>query len=344
MPVGARSRGWTEERLRRTGEHLVVVDDDLVAALRRRLPETFEAPTPATLDAFRSEMASLLGDVALAVRGRLGADGPGLAVVAHDDLDALSDGQLATLAFGIAVLLGRPARQRSHEQYAVVVQDHRPGDVETSPGYLSNGRMGMHTDPTDVAALACLSTSAAGGENLFVSAAAVHDVLAREAPAVLEAFLQPWTWDLRGAQRPDAGPLVTSPVFSNDGGDVRCRFGWLLLREGARASGRLTTEVAEALDLFEEVARRPELTFRYTPRRGQSVWMDNYRVLHGREAFEDRPDAGQVRRLLRIWLWLHERAALPPSFVPFSLAVDRGSLTAEGPLDSCEGHGACPIG
>jgi hypothetical protein len=320
------ARSWTGHELLRTGAHQVVPTDDLVVRLRRRLPKLFEPPTPATLSAFRSDMAGLVGDIAQAIGRRLGPGGPGLAIVAHDDLESLSDGQLTALTFGVSVLLGKPTSQRSPEDFIVPVEDQQPGDVTTAPGYKSNGRMGMHSDPTDVAVLACLAASAAGGENLFVSAAEVHDALAREAPAVLECFRRPWTWDLRGAQRPGNDPIVDSPVFSSDPNDVKCRFGWLLLREGARATGQLTPDVDVALDLFEEVARRPELTLRHRLRRGQSVWLDNYRVLHAREAFEDRADTDAVRRLIRIWLWLHDRAPLPAGFSAFSAAIDRGSL------------------
>ncbi|MFE4539379.1 TauD/TfdA family dioxygenase [Streptomyces scopuliridis] len=320
------TRSWTGHELLRTNAHQVVLSDDLVARLRRRLPDVFEPPTPATLPAFRSDMAQSVGDIAQAVGQRLGPGGPGIAVVTHDDLETLSDGQLTTLTFGVSVLLGKPALQPSPEDFIVPVEDQKPADVTTTPGYKSNGRMGMHNDPTDAAVLACLAASAQGGENLFVSAAAVHDALAREAPAVLEGFRRPWTWDLRGAQRPGSEPLVDSPVFSHDPDDVKCRFGWLLLREGARARGRLTPDVDVALALFEEVARRPELTLRHRLRRGQSVWLDNYRVLHAREAFEDGADTTAVRRLIRIWLWLHERAPLPQSFSAFSAAIHRGAL------------------
>jgi hypothetical protein len=319
-------RGWTGDELRHTGAHRVVPPDDLVARLHRELPSEFVPPTPATVGEFRSAAARLVGDVAADVGRRLGPGGPGLALVAHEGLKTLTDGQLTALAFGLSVLLGRPTRQRFPDDFLVTVEDRRPGDVTTAPGYQSNGRMGMHTDPTDVATLACLASGAVGGENLFVSATAVHDVLAREAPAVLDEFRQPWTWDLRGAQRPDTGPLVDAPVFGPDPDDVRCRFGWLLLREGARATGRLTPATDAALDLFEEVARRPALTLRHRPERGESVWLDNYRVLHAREAFKDAPGTDAVRRLVRIWLWIDGRAELPAGFSAFAAAVDRGSL------------------
>jgi hypothetical protein len=325
VPVNRRQR-WTGDELLRTKAHWVVPATDFVARMRQTLPEAFEAPTPQNLAAFRAHMERLVGDVAVAVARRLSPGGPGLAIVAHDELEALSDGQLTAFTFGMSALLGRPARQRFPDDFVVVVEDRRPGDVSTAPGYQSNGRMGMHTDPTDVAVLTCLTASTVGGESLFASAAAVHDVLAREAPAVLDRFRRLWAWDLRGAQRPSTDPLVDSPVFGPDSDDVWCRFGWLLLHEGARSTGQLTPEVVAALDLFEEVARRPELTLRHRLRRGESVWIDNYRVLHAREAFEDHQDTDAARRLIRMWLWRHERIPLPAGFATFSAAIDRGTL------------------
>lgn len=259
---------------------------------------------------------------------RLGPAGIGLAILVGDGLDALTDGQLTALLLGLSALLGRPMAQNSEDEIIVSVRDERPADVQTARGYRSNARMVMHTDPTDVAGLLCLRQGAAGGASLFVNAATIHDVLARQVAALpaasLAEYYRLWSWDLRGMQRPGADPLVTTPIFSTHRGALSCRYGSLMLREGARATDGLSAEAAAALDLFEEVAQRPELGLRYTLRRGESVWINNYRVLHGREAFEDRAGTAQVRHLLRTWVWLHEQPPLARDFTAFSAAIDRG--------------------
>jgi alpha-ketoglutarate-dependent taurine dioxygenase len=89
----------------------------------------------------------------------------------------------------------------------------------------------------------------------------------------------------------------------------------VLLRQGAaRAGSQLTAEQIAALDRFEEVARRPELQLTYRLNRGESMWLNNYTVLHAREAFADQADGDQVRHLLRTWIWQHESPPLARCF------------------------------
>ena len=308
----------------RTGEHLQVLGEDVVARLARQLPTDLCLPDPEAMDEFRSRMAELLGDVARVLADRIGSAGAGLSFLVGDGLEALTNDQLTALLLGLSALLGRPMVQNSDEELVVSVLDQRPADVETARGYRTNGRMLMHTDPTDVAGLLCLRQSATGGANVYASATAVHDMLTDQDPLTLHEYYRMWGWDLRGMQRPGADPMVATPVFSSYDGELSCRYGSLMLREGARGTGGLSVGSTAALDLFEQVAQRPELTLRYTLRRGESVWINNYRVLHGREAFEDRADAHQVRHLLRTWVWLHERPSLAPCFTAFSAAIDRG--------------------
>jgi hypothetical protein len=258
------------------------------------------------------------------VLGKLGPAGPGLAFLVGDGLEALADGQLTALLFGLSTLLGRPTAQNAEGELVVSVRDERPADIETARGYLTNGRMLMHTDPTDVAALLCLQQSTSGGANTYVSAAAVHDELAGQEPLLLPEYYRLWSWDLRGLQRPGADQVVTTPIFASHRGRLSCRYGSLMLRAGARGTGTLTPAAAAALDLFEQVAQRPELALRYALRRGESVWINNYRVLHAREEFEDGGGTDGARHLLRSWIWLHERPPLPPTFTAFSTAIDRG--------------------
>lgn len=319
----ASGSAWTGDELVRTGRHLVTIGEATVEALAHRLPKDFRPPEPDELDVFRSRVARPLGDVAAEVEQRLEPDGPGLAIVVGEGLEALTDGQLTALTLGMSVLLGQPMAQNSENELVVSVRDERPEDPVNARGYQSNGRMQMHTDPTDVAGLLCVHSASTGGESWFSSGAAVHDALAREAPDLLPQYFRPWGWDLRGLQRPGAERLVTTPVFSLENDDLYCRFGMLMLREGERAMGGLTAAADAALVAFDEVAQRPDLTLRHSLRRGESAWFDNYRILHGREAFEDQDGTDQVRHLLRTWVWRHDRPSLSPGFTAFSAAMDR---------------------
>lgn len=320
---GLRLGAWRPEPLIDSGAHVVELDTDTLSVLAQALPEGLSRTTePEAARRLLASTAPLLSRVARIVAARLAPTGPGLAVVDGEGLEHLTDGQLDSLTFGLSVLLGRPVPQNSERDLVVSVLDERPGAVESARGYRTNGRMLMHTDPTDLAGLLCVSQGAAGGEGTYASAGAVLEELYEEAPALADRYFRPWDWDLRGMQRAGVGPIVRSPVFGVAGGVLSCRYGSLLIREGMRGTGRLDAESEAALDLFEEVSQRPRLALRLSLRRGQSVWLNNYRVLHGRESFEDDIITGQVRRLLRTWIWAHDKPLLPPAFSEFCDAID----------------------
>lgn len=321
----ARQRtAWVGADLESTGEHLVRLDAADVARLVDALPADFRTPDPAGYDEVRARMVGPLGGIAAAISDRIGPSGPGLAFVVGDDLRAMRDAQLTPLVFGLSVLLGRPMAQNAENEVIVSVRDLKPADVKTARGYTSNDKMLMHTDPTDVAGLLCLERSAVGGAGLFIDAATVHAELLRLDPDAVARYHSPWTWDLRGMQRPGVERLVRSPIFSRHDEMLSCRYGSLLLREGARATGGLTEDTAALLDRFEEVAQRTQLCLRYALNRGESVWVNNYRILHGREGFEDEAGRNQVRHLLRTWVWLHDKPRLADDFTAFAAAMDRG--------------------
>jgi hypothetical protein len=196
----------------------------------------------------------------------------------------------------------------------VSVRDEQPSDPGAR-GYRTNKRLLMHTDAADVAGLLCLSPGSAGGSNTFASAETIHDVLIDESPELVPEYYRRWEWDLRGLQRSGERPTLSAPVYSYYGGRLRCRYASPLLRNGAaRAGTELSPAQVQALDRFEEVAHRPALHVRHTLRRGESMWMDNYLVLHGREPFDDDAGRGRVRHLLRTWIWLHDAPILAPGF------------------------------
>ncbi|MBF6299070.1 TauD/TfdA family dioxygenase [Nocardia amamiensis] len=255
---------------------------------------------------------------------RLGPGGSGLAVVTGDGLSDLTDVQLRLFLLTAATQLGRLSAQNSDGEIIVSVRDERPVDVATARGYQSNGPMLMHTDPTDIAGLLCLRPGSAGGANSFASAAAVLDVITEEAPELVSEYFRLWNWDLRGTQRPGAPHLIQTPIFSLYRGHLSCRYGSLMLREGMRlAAGGLNDRQSSALDLFEDVAQRAAVTFDHTLQRGESVWIDNYRVLHSRTSFTDNPTQDKSRHLLRTWIWRQEhRSCLAPSFRAFAEAID----------------------
>ena len=64
--------------------------------------------------------------------------------------------------------------------------------------------------------------------------------------------------------------------------------------------------------------------------RGDIQLLNNHSVLHGRTEFEDWPDAGRKRRLLRQWLNLREGRPLAPAFAERLNTGPRGGVAVKG--------------
>ena len=69
----------------------------------------------------------------------------------------------------------------------------------------------------------------------------------------------------------------------------------------------LPEDAVAALDLFDGCATDPEFQVRHIMGAGETMIINNYRVLHARDAYEDWPEKAKRRQLLRLWLdadWL----------------------------------------
>lgn len=151
--------------------------------------------------------------------------------------------------------------------------------------------------------LLCVQASEVGGESFFIDAYSVLDDLAAASRGELLSF------------------LAETPIEQTDLGAERYRDTCVVTTESGRRAVRrfpfqepdrdavepeqdrqraLLAEFAEVLDAATALAPRVKLL------PGDLVWVDNYRVLHGRDAYSD-PD----RLLVRLWAWSRESNGLP---------------------------------
>lgn len=312
--VGLANLSWNAEDLRSRPDHLRTVDAGYVAVLRNELPsDGASLPRAPGADYLESGAASVLAELASGIRACL-QEGPGFAILTGAGLSELTDNQLSHVILGISAALGSPMAQNPAGDLLVSVRDETPQDPQAR-GYRTNEHLFMHTDAADIAGLLCLHQGMTGGGNYFASAEMVHDTLCEEEADLVPEFYRRWEWDRRGLEPPGAAPTLRSSIFSYYRGQLSCRYAPRLLRDGAaRAGGSLSPEQEEAMIRFEEVAARPSLTCFYRLSRGESVWLNNYAVLHAREAFTNDNQAGPPRHLLRSWVWARDGRALAPAF------------------------------
>lgn len=172
----------------------------------------------------------------------------------------------------------------------------------------------FHTDPAaDVIAMFVIQSSANGGHGIFCPVASIYNELASTRPDLLSELAKPdWPFD----RPPDGvGDFYRRPVMFL--GDVSAAPEMVFSRgalirspQGFRPSNipLLTRRQGAALDALHFTAA--SLAYRVEYQKGDVLFFNNRRLLHGREAFQD--DASGKRHLLRLWLRDEELAGTPP--------------------------------
>ena len=126
--------------------------------------------------------------------------------------------------------------------------------------------------------------------------------MAATRPDLIQLLAEPiWPFDSRGRFFESS----TRPLLYYHGQKMMMNFARepLLGLDGVRRAQGLATlspKQREALDLIEQIASENQLVVSAQP--GDLFFINNHGILHSREAFEDRPDDGPSRYLVRMWL------------------------------------------
>lgn len=98
------------------------------------------------------------------------------------------------------------------------------------------------------------------------------------------------------------------PVFGASGGLVSCRLVRNQINAACIKTGNdLSTLEKAALDLVDELAQDPSIHLDTNLQVGDMQLCNNYTILHSRTEFEDFPELGRHRHMIRLWLKFRER-------------------------------------
>jgi hypothetical protein len=189
------------------------------------------------------------------------------------------------------------------------------GVLRTEPSvrlYQTNERQDFHTDGADIVGLLCLRKATTGGESRIASAASVYNLILERRPDLLEVLYEPMFWDRNGEESPGEDPYFALPVLSDVQDSPRMFFiGWYI-RDAQRHAGvpPLTEQQLQAITLIEKTANDPGICLEMDFEPGDIQFLSNAKILHAREAYEDAPEGGRRRHLLRLWLAAHEFASV----------------------------------
>ncbi len=234
--------------------------------------------------------------------------GPGIAVIDALPMEDLGDDLATEIYWILGQLINPTVAQKWDGTMLYHVRDTGDQYQYGVRGSYTNVELVFHTDnafavaPPEQVGLLCLRPALSGGVSRFCSLYTVHNLLLEQAPQALERLYHSLLWDRQAEHAADAPKVLRAPMFHFDGQNLRVRANVSLVRKGyALAEQELDTETSDALEALESITSDPKLWFELPIERGQMQYLNNREIAHYRSHFEDSPQPGLKRHLLRTW-------------------------------------------
>ncbi len=329
QPINADTRAaWTVESLHADQDWIYRLDDrarrDLTDAVRRA-----HDPDKTLLDYSRGDfdLGSAAAPIAASIRQI--KDGTGFALLRGLPRDGLTaeEFELLTWAIGLHTGVARPQGKASQYQSAVrdVGVQYRTGKGR---GYSSNADLDFHTDSADIVLLTCYNVAKEGGMSMVSSSVTAHNLVAAERPDLADLLHQPFHFSRQAEEAPDETPFYPNPIFDVASGVLCSKWNRNRLRSAQAMEGvpKLTPQQYDALDLLDDVLRRPNVMHTMQLEPGDMQVLNNHVTLHSRTEFVDHDDPALKRCLFRLWLAPPDWPALPESWRPAYRAVEGATV------------------
>ena len=256
-------------------------------------------------------------------------DGTGFAILRGMPRDDLTAGEFELLTWAIGLHTGVPRPQGKASQFLSAVKDagtvYRTGKGR---GYSSNADLDFHTDSADVVLLTCYNVARSGGMSMVSSSITANEILTAERPDLADWLYHPHYFSRQQEQAPDEAPFYPNPIYDHRNGLLFSKWNRNRLRsaQAIESVPRLESAQLEALDLLDDILRRPSVMHSMYLRPGDMQILNNHVTLHSRTEFEDHDDPALKRCLFRLWLAPPDGVALPESWRPAYRAVEPGSV------------------
>jgi hypothetical protein len=253
-------------------------------------------------------------------------NGDGVVLLRGWPVDRYTREQNEIAYWGVGMHLGDPWPQNARGHLLGDVTDQgKPASDPTSRGNEVGGiAFPFHSDGSDLVGLFCLDPGQEGGRSLVANAVAIHNEMVRDTPELAAELYGDLPYDYRGEQREGGRPWYEVPAFQRWDDRLFTRFIRPYINASQRHpdAPRLSPRAVEAMDRLEELCADGRHTVAMQLQPGDMQFIDNYHVLHGREAYTDAPADGRVRHLKRLWL---ETRVLTPEQKPPRFRLERSA-------------------
>ena len=238
--------------------------------------------------------------------------GRGFVVVRGLPVERWGEELSAVAYWGIGLHIGVPGAQNPDGDVLGHVVD--TGEDEADPfvrRYRTSGDIAFHCDLADVVSLLCLSAPRCGGASRIASSVSVYNEVLKRKPDAVDRLYEPFMLDSRNEVKDGRLPYAPIPPCRFAEGNLRTFYHSDYFRSAIRHEGvpEFTREECELLDLYEEIANSPELRLDMQFQPGDMQIVSNHTIIHARTAYNDDPESGERRHLLRLWLSLESHAS-----------------------------------
>jgi hypothetical protein len=232
--------------------------------------------------------------------------------------ERFADADVEVMLWGLGTHLGNAVTQSPRGELMGHVFDHgrKYGEIDVR-GYETRAHLPFHTDSGDIIALLCLRRAKSGGLSSIVSSISLHNEILRRHPEYLPVLYRGFHYIKREAALGDAPVSAWPiPVFGCADGRISCRLIRNQIGAAYEKMGKpLSTVERDALDYLDSLAYSDKFHLDMDLQLGDIQVCNNYTIMHSRTEFEDWPEPGRGRHMLRLWLTARgERRPLAPEF------------------------------
>jgi hypothetical protein len=253
--------------------------------------------------------------------------GRGLALLRGLPVARYSDDELRAIWWGLGCHLGTAVHQNAHGELIGLVRDEirlygdvvqpavpKEGGVTSRAKARSSGPLRWHTDRCDVVGLLCVRSARRGGTSRVVSVPAVSNAILARRPDLHALLCADYHRSRQGEEAGGEASTYAMPIFAMREGKFTTQYSRTFVEAAQRIPTipRLTAAQDEALDLLATVC--DELGYEMELEPGDVQLLNNHVIYHGRTAYEDAPEPGCDRLLMRLWLAPPNSRPLPEGF------------------------------
>jgi hypothetical protein len=253
--------------------------------------------------------------------------GRGLVLLRGLPVERYSDEELRTIWWGLGCHLGTAVPQNAHGELIGEVRDEvrlygevvepavpRSEGVTSRAKARSSGPLRWHTDRCDVVGLLCVRAARRGGTSRVVSVPAVSNAIRGRRPDLHALLCADYHRSRQGEEVGGEVSCYALPIFAMRDGKFTTQYSRTFVEAAQKIAGipRLTAAQDEALDLLASVC--DEYGYEMALEPGDIQLLNNHVIYHGRTAYEDAPEAGRDRLLMRLWLAPPGSRPLPEGF------------------------------